>query len=286
MNGDDSSRTAVRVGPRFACLSIALALIGCSGPLDVTDDPTVIQVEVSLDSSSVRSGDTLTVRVTATNTTDRSVRVRLLACSRGLNFEVRAENGEVVRHARADCLFPPAAPSFNDATLDFGPGQVRTARFDWPVRDPGRLNLSPGRYEVRGVLETPERLFSGPTPVEVLPLLRLEVSLEPPEVLSGGDLRIRTRVTNESGGELTVPSLDSCRFGVWVEQDGAAIDVLTPCPEEEPKVGVAPGARLERTVSWRASDPGDYTVRVQYAVPDLQPGLDVELPVRVGPPPG
>lgn len=149
----------------LVCAAIVAAPVGCSEPLDVTDDPTVIQVEVSLDSSSVRSGDTLTVRVTATNTTDRSVRVRLLACSRGLNFEVRAENGEVVRHARADCLFPPAAPSFNDATLDFGPGQVRTVR-----------------------------------------------------------------VTNESGGGLTVPSLGSCRFEVWVEQGRGGDRRADPLP--------------------------------------------------------
>ena len=143
-------------------LALMAGLTGCGGSTDPSE--IGMDVTVALSTSQVQVGDTVTIAVTAVNTTGEQLSLAFLGpCSVG--FEVVDAAGTVVAPLPAICPIIDFVP-----TLEAG--QSIGLEFPWlGERQYGTGDyLAPGTYRVRGMLDTRSGPLRGaPVTLELTP---------------------------------------------------------------------------------------------------------------------
>ncbi len=264
---------------------LVCALAACGqDPVEPVSTASGIEISVSVDRDSVRGGDTLIATVAATNTGRRPVVLHgETGCRPILAVQVLAPGDSVWRGPPGVGVCfnrgrPPPGLRFEAGeTLAIDTAWVAVRPLDGPV-------LAPGSYRLRGVIavvrDSPK---SDPVDVRVLPNLRLTLQAENGRVGPWDRVRVRATVTNLSSRRVTVPALDSCRFGLWVRRGGEVITRLTGCPLETREVQLPPGGEVEREFAWVSGPTGRYTLVGHLAAGRVQPSVRAELPLEVRP---
>ena len=143
--------------------SIALLVLalGCSAPgVETTVEATELMVTVSADHSSVSAGQDLQITVTATNNAS-SPRALQFSSACLTDFEFLNSSGQVVGRSQQLCL-----QVLTQKTLM--PGESLSSSHTWTRGPTGFPQLTPGTYQLRGVLLTsPSAIQSTSIPIVI-----------------------------------------------------------------------------------------------------------------------
>ncbi len=262
-------------GPRVWIPALLLTFgVGCGESMvEPVPDASALRVEIVAEVDTVRGVDTLDVRVSATNPTDREISV----VSAGPLFGLRV--GPPRSGGGGDQLFDakPIGGGPGD-TVRFAPGATRDTMLSWVSGPP------PGIRELRGVFRAPEppSPMSDPVLIRVLPTLDLAAAVEPIFTTPGRGVDVTVTLRNLDDRPVTIPDPSaSCEFGVWIERDGDFVERLSSCPLTESATRLAGRSAIRTTFSWTPAEPGDYRAVARLDVPEIQPTLRHAYPFMV-----
>ncbi len=139
-----------------AFVPLLLVFASCrEGPTEPIDG---LRVTTSLSSATLRAGESVTITVTATNTSPRTVSIQGNTCPKP--FEV-LQGAEVVAPGGRLC-------TAISIPIDVAPGASHTFMYQWAgdrrQDDPARsatIQLAPGSYTVRGIVSGSSREVIG-----------------------------------------------------------------------------------------------------------------------------